>query len=220
MSSVPKDFLPFLKDLKKNNNREWFHANKKRYESSLKEPFKELVGDVIKLIQKSEPDIQIEPKDGIFRINRDIRFSKDKSPYKTNVGAIISAKGKKQKDYPGYYLHIEGGNLMIGGGMYFVQTPDLKKMREHIAAEMTRFNKIIKAKKFTSVYGGIQGEANKRIPKEFQEAHEKQPLIANKQFYFMSEHDPKKVLAKDPAKFIVKTMLAGKDLNQFMKEIY
>ena len=220
MTSIPKDFLPFLKDLKKNNNKEWFHANKKRYEASLKEPFKELVGEVITLLQKQEPSIQIEPKNAIFRINRDVRFSKDKSPYKTNVGAIISPYGKKQKDYPGYYLHIEGGNLMIGGGMYFLQGPDLLKMREHIAANLTRFNKIIKAKKFTSTFEEIKGEANKRIPKEFREIAEKQPLIANKQFYFMSEHDPKKVLAKDPAKFVVKTMLAGKDLNLFMREIY
>ncbi len=220
MSTIPKDFLPFLKDLKKNNNKEWFHTNKKRYEASLKEPFKALVGEVISLLQKQEPAIQIEPKHAIFRINRDVRFSKNKSPYKTNVGAIISPYGKKQKDYPGYYLHIEGGNLMIGGGMYFLQSPDLQKMRKHIAANMTRFNKLLKAKKFTSTYGAIQGEANKRIPKEFREIAEKQPLIANKQFYFMSEHDPKKVLAKDPAKFIVKTMLSAKDLNLFMREIF
>jgi len=172
------------------------------------------------LIQKKEPEITIEPKNAIFRINRDIRFSKDKSPYKTNVGAIISAKGKKDKVYPGYYLHVESGNLMIGGGMYFVPTPDLKRMREHIAANLTQFNKLIKAKKFTNTFGELKGDANKRIPKEYKLLFEKQPLIANKQFYFTSEHDPKILLEKDPAKFIVKTMLAAKDVNDFMKEIY
>ena len=110
----------YLKDLSKNNNREWFHANKKAYEKDLKKPFQNLVQQLIDTFQRHDPDIQIQPKEAIFRINRDIRFSKDKTPYKTHVSAIISPKGRKGKEYPGFYFHFEAGRLMMGGGAYFL----------------------------------------------------------------------------------------------------
>ena len=218
MGLIKKEFLLFLKDLANNNNREWFHANKKRYENELKKPFVEVVQTVIDGLNKAGHNIEIAPKDMIFRINRDIRFSKDKSPYKTNVGALISEKGRRHKEYPGYYLHIEQGQLMIGGGAYFMEKEALYACRQAIANDPKGFKKIINAKAFKDHFGGIQGAKNKRIPKEFVEPGEKQELIYNKQFYFMAELDPKLLLKDDALKTIISHYKAGKALNTFLQE--
>ena len=218
MAGLPEDFLLFLKDLSKNNNREWFHANKKRYEQSVKEPFRDFIQIVIDQLNKKKMDIPISPKDTVFRINRDTRFSKDKTPYKTNVGAIISKYGRKRKEYPGFYLHVSPGELMIGGGAYFVEKPALQALRQHIADHPKAFSKMIKNKKFVEYFGEIKGEKNKRIPKEFRAAHETEPLIANKQFYFMSEQDPQLVIESDFSDRVVQHCLAGQKFNSFLQE--
>jgi len=218
MSIMQKDSLKFLKDLSANNNRDWFHANKKRYETSLKKPFYELIEAVIVALNKAGHQIELQPKDMVFRINRDIRFSKDKSPYKTNVGALISEYGRKRKDLPGYYLHIEQGILMVGGGAYFLDTQNLYTVRQHIANNLSRFTKLLKAKSFKDKFETIKGDAHKRVPKEFVEVHEKLPLILNKQFYFMAELDPKLVLKDDAVKLIVQHLKAGKPINDFFLE--
>ncbi len=212
------DFLEFLKDLTNNNQREWFHANKKRYEQTLKAPFKELVQTLIDGIQKFDPTVQIEPKDAIFRINRDIRFSKDKSPYKTHVSALISKGGRRDKVLPGYYLQIGQGALMIGGGAYFLEKDRLQKVREHILQNPPVIGKIEKSKAFTEKFGEIKGDKNKRYDKAFMAIADKQPLIANKQFYFMAELDPKLVLEKDFVKMVLSYFKTGKKLNDFIIE--
>ncbi len=218
MALLTTQSIKFLRDLKKNNNREWFHENKKRYESDLKKPFHEFVQAVIDGLQKFDPDIQIEPKQAIFRINRDIRFSKDKSPYKTHVGALISAKGRKDKGYPGYYVHLEGGQLMLGGGAYFLDKEPLYALRQKIMTEGKRFEKLLKTKSFKDKFGTLKGDVNKRIPKEFAEAAEAQPLIFNKQFYYMSEHKPDLALDKAGVKNALAYFKAGKIMNDFFIE--
>ena len=215
---IDQTSLNFLKDLKQNNNREWFHANKKRYEAELKGPFQELVARLIEAFQEVDPAIQIPPKDAIFRINRDTRFSKDKSPYKTNVGAIISRYGRKSKEYPGFYVHIEPGNIMMGGGAYFLPKEALYKVRNHIALHLKEFKKILTDKTFTEKFGTIKGEQNKRLPKEFQSVQTEEPLIANKQFYFMAEMDPKAALKEGLVALGASHFKAGYQVNRFLVE--
>ena len=211
----------YLKDLSKNNNREWFHANKKVYEKDLKKPFQNLVQQLIDTFQQHDPDIQIQPKDAIFRINRDIRFSKDKTPYKTHVSAIISPKGRKGKEYPGFYFHFEAGRLMMGGGAYFLEKESLQNVRQVIALEPQKFEKLVTDSTFVEYYEVLQGEKNKRLPKEFKAIHEEQPLIANKQFYAIAELDPKNVLKDGFLAFAEQHYLALKPLNDFLiKAIY
>jgi uncharacterized protein (TIGR02453 family) len=215
---LTKKSLDFLKELSKNNNREWFHANKKRYEADLKLPFEEFISDLIEAYKTIDPEIKIAPKEAVFRIYRDTRFSKDKTPYKTHVGALISRYGRKGKDYPGHYIHIESGRLMLGGGAYFLERGALQTVREHIARHSEAFTKIINKPEFKDKFETVQGDKHKRIPKEFKELHETLPLIANKQFYYMAELPPKKVLGEGGVAYAMEYFKAGEELNKFMRE--
>ncbi len=148
--------LQFLKSLKKNNNKEWFDKNRNAYDAA-KTDFIELTNQVIKGFGKKEPAIAgLAGKDCIFRINRDIRFSKNKDPYKTNFASSIIEGGKKSV-LAGYYFHIEpGGNSFSGGGRYMVEADQLKKIRQEIDYNWKEFSSIIKNKKFAGLYGDLE----------------------------------------------------------------
>jgi uncharacterized protein (TIGR02453 family) len=146
--------LKFLKDLKKNNTREWFEKNRKRYEAA-KEDMMQLVEAVIKQLGKKDPTIApLVAKDCLYRINRDVRFSKDKSPYKHHMAASLIRGGKKS-DFGGYYLHIEPGNSLIGGGKYQTDPDMIRRIRQEIDYSWDEFRKIIKDKKFVAAFGDI-----------------------------------------------------------------
>ena len=218
MSYFSKEFIKFFKELSKNNEREWFHANKKRYETHVKNPFKEFVTLMIDEVQKVDPSVVIAPKDAIFRINRDIRFSKDKTPYKTNVSAAISAGGKKDHSRPGIYFEMGHKNFGIYSGCYMPDKNQLERIRYAMAEEPKQFAIIISSKKFKSMWGEIQGDKNKRIPKEFHEALEIQPLIANKQFYVMAKFDVDKILDPKLPKLIMDYYKSAKPMGDFFME--
>lgn len=214
--------LQFLYDLSQNNNRDWFDKNKKRYEKELKQPFEATVAAVIQTLAQEEPAYApLTPKDCIFRIYRDTRFSKDKSPYKTNVAAAFTPKNRhKASDaisFPGYYLHLEYGNLMLGGGAYMIDKAPLQSIREAIAADPEHFTQLVTAPDFVEKYGSIRGEANKVLPPEFKTLAKQVPLIAHKQFYFMSEMDPETVLRPDFPAFAADYFRAGRALNEFLR---
>lgn len=146
--------LKFLKDLKKNNTREWFEKHRRNYELA-KQDFASLVEKAITCHSPKDPEIaSLQPKDCMFRINRDIRFSKDKSPYKTNFGASINRGGKKSV-YAGYYFHCEPGNSFVGGGLWMPMPDALKKVRQEIDYCFAEFAKILRHKKFKSIYGEL-----------------------------------------------------------------
>lgn len=181
-----KEVLSFLADLKENNHKDWMDANKPRYKAS-REAFLSLVTEVIDGISLFDPTIVgTEAKNCIFRLNRDIRFSKDKSPYKTNFGASISAGGKKSPD-AGYYVHIMPGNNFIGGGMYMPEAATLKKVRQEIDYNTDDFLKIIEDKNFLKVFGSIQGDALKTAPKGYPKDHPHIDLLKRKSFFFLHE---------------------------------
>jgi uncharacterized protein (TIGR02453 family) len=148
--------LKFLRDLKKNNTKEWFEKNRKVYEAA-KEDFSLLINSVITQVSKKDAGVaSLTAKDCLFRINRDVRFSKNKAPYKSNMGASIIHGGKKS-NLAGYYFHLEpGGKSFVGGGRYMVEPDMLKKIRQEIDYSWNEFNKIIKNKKFTACYGDLQ----------------------------------------------------------------
>lgn len=130
--------LPFLDDLRKNNNREWFQKNRSRYEQAKKE-FESFLGLVIPAIAEYEPAMKfIEPKDCLFRIFRDVRFSKDKLPYKTNMGAWITPSGRKSSG-PGFYIHLQPGESFLSGGIHMPDPEKLKKIRQEIYYNIDEF---------------------------------------------------------------------------------
>ena len=190
MQYFNEDFLAFFKELAANNNKDWFDTNRKRYEANVKKPFEVYVTDLIAEVQGLDKRIEITYKEAIFRINRDIRFSKNKEPYKLTRSAIISPKGRKDKAFPGLYIELGPAHYRVYGGVYQPDKHQLYTIREAIAENPGKFNKMIAEKSFTATFGEIRGEKNKVIPKEFKPVAEKAPLIYNKQFYWFAEFQP------------------------------
>lgn len=191
------DFLDFFIELAANNHKDWFDDNRKRYEKSVKNPFKNFIEHVIAEVQKHDPSVQIAAKDSIFRINRDIRFAKDKTPYKLDRSAIISAKGRKDHSSPGFYMSLGPEKLMLGGGAYYLPPANLSLLRQHIIAHSKEFSTLISDKAFIEMFGPLQGEENKRLPnKEMTAAAEKQPLLYKKSMYYMIDQEPDIILSE------------------------
>lgn len=212
-----KDYLEFFKELAPNNNKEWFDNNRKRYLISVKEPFKKFVTDLIQKISKQDEEVQIEAKDAIFRINRDIRFSKDKTPYKLNNSAIISKSGRKDKNYPGIYIELSPDKFRFYGGVYMPDTRQIKKIREAIVNQEDEFSRILSNKDFKSKFGEIKGERNKRIPKEFRELAKTQPLLFNKQWYHFAELPPEIILQNDFMETILEYAFTASKMRIFLR---
>ena len=218
MAYFTKEFQKFLRQLEKNNEREWFKANKKRYEDQLKKPFEAFVQVMIDRLQEKDPEVVITPKDAIFRIYRDTRFSKDKTPYKTHLSAVIAKGGRKDFSSPGMYLQFGAHDARYYSGAYAPSKDQLYKIREAIAANPKKFKSIISNKKFVENFGEIQGEKNKRIPKEFREAAEKQPLIFNKGFYCYKILDEEVILQDDLPNVLMDLYKIVRPLNNFLAE--
>ena len=162
--------LTFLKNIKINNNKQWLDANRPQYENG-REDFTNLVNDIIAEISRFEPAIKmLTAKDCTFRLNRDIRFSKDKSPYKTNFGAGFNAGGKKAIN-AGYYLHIEPGQSFIGGGFWMPPASAIAKIRQEIDYNLDEWKSILNKKDFKTnfVKGPDTEGALKRFPKGYEE---------------------------------------------------
>jgi uncharacterized protein (TIGR02453 family) len=147
--------LQFLKALNKNNNKPWFDANRKAYEAA-KTDFTNFIDLLIEKYAKKDASIaHLKAKDCMFRINRDVRFSKNKSPYKNNMGASINSGGKKSMT-AGYYFHLQPvGESFIGGGLYMAMPDQLKNIRQEIDYNWKEFHKIISSKQFKTVYGSL-----------------------------------------------------------------
>ena len=217
MQYFSSDFIRFFKDLSQNNNRDWFHSQKKRYENSIKNPFSLFITDLISEVNKYEP-IDLQAKDCILRINRDIRFSKDKTPYNLHATAIVSSAGRKDKSIPGIYLRFSADMAAIMGGCYGPDKGQLANIRKAIMEDGKSLHKIIDKKSFRDTYGEIRGDKMKRIPKEYQEAAANDSLILNKQFYVVSEQKVSLITSKDLMKQMIKLYKTIKPFNDFLSE--
>lgn len=161
-----KNVLTFLEDLKKNNDREWFNEHKDRYVAA-RDEFKAFVGRLLPLMAGIDKELAgLEPKQCIFRIYRDVRFSHDKSPYKTNMGAAMR-KGGRKSPYATYYLHLEPGISFAGGGIWMPEGHILKAMRQEIYYNAGEFQEITGSPEFKKCFGGLQGDKLKRAPRDF-----------------------------------------------------
>ncbi len=219
MAPFTPAFLEFLAELEANNNREWFHANKLRFKEVVEKPFHAFVGLMIERISAHDPRIAITPKEAVFRIYRDTRFSKDKTPYKTHMAAVIGINGRKGPHSAGQYIQIGASELRLYGGAYMPDKQALYRIREAIAAQPERFEQILNAAPFREKYGGeVHGEKNKRLPPEFAEAAQRQPLLFNKSFYFFAKLPAETILREDLPEICTEYYLAGKPLGDFLTE--
>ncbi len=220
MAFFEEDFLRFFIELAPNNNKDWFDLNRKRYEEVVREPFKKFVAHMIEKIEKLDPAFKgLEAKDCIFRINRDIRFSKDKTPYKLMVSAVLAPEGKKSKAINGIYFEFGPEHVRVYGGVYEIEKDDLLEVREAIAEDIEKFQSLYQDKAFSKLFGSILGEKHKRLPKELQEAAEKEPLIYNKQWYFYTQFDPEIILTDDLDEILLNCYRIGKPMEDFFNDI-
>lgn len=204
--------LKFLKDLQRNNNREWFLANKGSYEAAM-DNIKAVRDEVVKGLGKKDV---IE--DGrVFRIYRDVRFSKDKAPYKNNIGIHFTRAGRERRG--GYYLHIEPGKSFAGGGFWAPEPEDLKRIRHEFATDDKPLRKIVAQKSFKSMFGELQGEELKTAPSGFPKDHPAIDLIKKKQYLISRTFTDKEVLDKNFAKEVVKTFEAMLPFFDYMSEV-
>ncbi|MCT4615334.1 MAG: DUF2461 domain-containing protein [Marinifilaceae bacterium] len=218
MTYFNREYIEFFKNLEKHNYKEWFHENKKSYISNVKQPFDLFTQEMILRIQEFDDSIDKDPKNAIFRINKDIRFSQDKSPYKTHRAASF-AKGGRKAIAPGYYIQIGAHNINFGGGIYFIDTKCIKVIREHIINNQDEFNDIINDNDFVKYFGEIHGNKNKRLPKEQMQLVDKIPLLLNKQLYYMDDIETEKVLfSENLLDFFVDKFKTASRFNKFILE--
>ncbi|NND95656.1 MAG: DUF2461 domain-containing protein [Flavobacteriales bacterium] len=186
MDHISADTLKFLKELKKNNNRDWFQKHKKRYELA-QAGLIDFVDQLTPALAKFDKNlIGIEPKKTVFRIYRDVRFSKNKQPYKLNMGAHIQG-GTKMEPKAGYYIHLEPGNCFLAGGAYNPPAAWLKAIRSEIDYNAEDLKKVLRAKSFKTYFGQLQGDKLKTSPRDYTADHPEIEFLRMKSF--LAVHD-------------------------------
>lgn len=214
---ISQNYIRFFEELEGNNNTEWFHANKKRYEKDVKIPFTNLVQELILLLQEIDEEIPDTTKEVILRINKDIRFSKDKTPYNLSMKANFTPGGRKSSN-PGFYLGISKDTLHVGGGLYHPSPADLKKIRKYMIDNADEAIGLLRSEEISKFFGGIKGEQAKRIDKEFQEHLEKMPFLLNKQFFYMSQQSISVALQQDFSQVLMNNFHAASSVHEFLKK--
>ncbi len=217
MTSIDQSTLGFLSDLKKNNNRDWFE---KRKEDRYKPAHLNMVAFMESLMEEMRKVDNIEKASGkkaLFRIYRDLRFSKDKSPYKPFFGGRM--KRATQWLRGGYYIHIEPGNCFIAGGFFSPNSEDLKRIRTEIAFDAKPLREIIEDEDFEKVWGSFEGDAVKTAPRGFDVEHPDIDLIRLKQFHLSHQFSDKEALDEDFIFEIVKSFLVIRPYLNYMSEL-
>jgi uncharacterized protein (TIGR02453 family) len=213
-----KSALNFLKKLRKNNNKPWFDANRDVY-TEAKQELEIFLEGLISNYGKTDHSIAgLKPKECLFRINRDVRFSKDKSPYKTNFGASINPGGKKSS-FAGYYLHIEPGQSFVGGGIWMPMPPDLAKIRQEIDYNLKEFSSIVKSPAFKKQYGTLYtGEdiSLVRVPKGYETSNPAAPYLRLKSIIATRKLTDEEIISTSLQKTCIGAFIALKPLVEFI----
>lgn len=212
-----KHIIAFLKELKKNNNRDWFNANKEKFQQVNNE-FIELIASLLVEMKKFDKNLgTLEAKDCVFRIYNDVRFSKDKSPYKNHFGAWIVKGGKKNNmSCAGYYLHIEPGNSFLGGGSYHPPANELNLIRKEIDYNIKEFKKIINGKEYKKLFPELWEDKLVNGPKGFPKDHPEIELLKFKSYVGMNKINDKLLLSDDFVHYVSDAFRAIHPLNNFL----
>jgi uncharacterized protein (TIGR02453 family) len=212
---TPQTFR-FLKELAANNDRAWFAANKGRYESHVKDPALRFIQDFAAPLARISPHFHSGPR-SLFRIYRDTRFSKDKSPYKTHTGIQFRHDQAKDAHAPGFYLHIEPGSVFVALGMWHPESSALRKIREHIVEEPAAWKKAARNKKFTDGFE-LEGDRLQRAPRGFDPDHPLVEDLKRKDFIGVRQVTQKVVTSPDLPKELARMYAEGKPLMKFLCE--
>jgi uncharacterized protein (TIGR02453 family) len=215
---LAKETVDFLKKLDKNNNRDWFNANKDAFIKG-NDNIIAVTGELIDRVAKFDPEVAgIEPKSCVFRIYRDVRFSKDKSPYKTNLGAFIAPGGRKTMS-PGYYFHVQPGMFFAAAGKHMPDASELLKIRNAIAAKTGEFMKIVGAKKFKDRFGNLDGDRLSKPPKGFAGDHPAIEFLKLKSYTVSEEFSDGDALGPDYPKKLAESFKVAYPLVTFLREV-
>ena len=206
----------FLNTLQKNNNREWFAEHKDEFlkEQALLEAFAD---DVLKQLNTQDVIETVSGKKSMYRIYRDTRFSKDKTPYKTHWSGSFKRAGKSRRG--GYYFHIEPGNSFVAGGFWGPNAEDLKLIRDNLAFDASALREIIQSQSFVSNFGNLKGDQLKTTPKGFDAGHSDIDLLRYKQFILVKKYTDEQVLAQGFPELVVQTFFQMRPFLDYMTEL-
>ena len=211
--------LKFLKDLDKNNNREWFDANRDRYDAARKD-YEQFAAALMKAMIPIEPRLEEQlAKNTIFRIFRDVRFSKDKTPYKAHLSSYFSREGRKWEG-AGYYLHIQPGNMFLASGIWMPAGPLLKATRQEIDYDFEGFEKILKEKSFKKYFGSIGGERLQKVPAGYEADNPAADYLKMKSFIASHKMSDDDVLKPDAVKKIAAIFSAVAPMVAFFNRAF
>lgn len=208
--------LEFLRQVKKNNNRDWFNANKTRY---LKEYDNMVAFAGVLLDKMNEHDVMetASGKKSLHRIYRDTRFSKEKTPYKTNWSGGFKRLGKNRRG--SYYFHLEPGNSFVGGGFWGPEPADMKRIRDELAYDARPLRKILQSKNFIKYFGALYGEQLKTVPKGYDANNPAIDLLRYKQFLLIRKFSDKEVLDENFVKQVNETFKAMRPFLDYMTQV-
>jgi len=209
--------LSFLRSLKRNNRREWFHARKDQFEAHCRAPMTAIIERLAVDMRAFAPALVADPKVSLFRQYRDTRFSADKTPIKTNVAATFPNRTLGRMNGAGLYFEVGPDYVWMGGGAYQPDGSQLHLIREHIVSDFTRFDALVKAPAFKKM-GGLKGDTLTRVPRGFDKTHQAAPYLMHKQFLGFREEPGSFATSKDFYKNLLATFKALAPLVQFLNE--
>lgn len=212
--------LGFLRDLEANNDREWFQPRKAMYESAVRAPMVELVEAVNSELASVAPDHVTEPAKSIYRIYRDTRFSPDKTPYKTHIGALFPHRQLGKETGAAFYFHLAATGFLVAGGLYHSGAAALTAQRAHIAATHPRLTALLKHKGVREYFGAMQGDRLTRPPKGWSADHPAIEYLKHKDFLLEVEHPPEAGLGKTALKDLLKGIRLMTPFIGYLNEPY
>jgi uncharacterized protein (TIGR02453 family) len=215
-AGFPPEALRFLRQLKRNNNRDWFLQNRETYEQKVKQPMLEIVEQVGNLIQGLAPELNTDPQKAMFRIYRDTRFSPDKTPYKTQVAAHFSPRTPVKRKYAGLYFHIEPGEVLVAAGVYMPGPAELRELRTHIASHADELRMLLRKPRLAKFYGGLQGEQISRPPRGFPADHPDVDLLRYKNYIVWTGKPAALAQTPELFGFVVEGFIAAIPLIRFL----
>src|SRR5262245_43125611 len=217
-SAFPTEGLQFLRSLKHHHHSKWIQQHKGDYEQFVKRPMEDLISALAEDLPKFAPEMVALPKASAYRIYRDTRFSKDKSPYKTHIAAVFPRSGLGKHEGAGFYLHISPTEVLLGGGLYMPLPEDLSVVRQRIAEDGAALQKIVKSSRYRKFFGPLGGEQLTRVPRGFPPDHPAAEYLRHKQFLAMRTSPPSLATSRSFHPEIVKTFQAMLPLIRFLNE--